>query len=267
MHLVVGRRYAVARLLAAGCALLLALPVSGRVWAEPLRVAVASNFAGTMRAIADRFERQASDRVVLSSGSTGRHYAQIVNGAPFDLFLAADAERPRLLEEAGLAIPGSRFTYALGRLVLWSPRASYVDVAGDVLRQGPFRHLAIANPALAPYGRAARQVLQGSGLWARLEDRLVMGENVAQAYQFVASGNAELGFVSASQLGPNGVSGGSAWFPDQGLYDPIEQQVVGLTDAPAARALLAYLRGDEAAAIIRANGYLVPAPGTAARAE
>lgn len=241
---------------AACLGLVLALLASAR--ADEIHVAVASNFTAAMQTIAARFEAQSGERVVLAFGSTGRHYAQIVNGAPFDAFFAADARRPALLEQAGLAVPGSRFTYARGRLVLWSPRAGYVDAQGEVLDNG-FRHLAIANPRLAPYGRAAEEVLRALGLWSRVYDRLVRGENVAQAFQFVASGNAELGFVAAAQLKQPGAGvGGSRWEVPESLYSPITQQAVLLADKAAARALLAYVRGPEGRRLVEQYGYGVP---------
>lgn len=229
------------------------------VGADEIRVAVASNFAGAAREIASRFEQETGHRVVVASGATGKHYAQITNGAPFDVFLAADAERPELLESSGIALPGSRFTYALGELVLWSPRSGYVDPDGQVLDTGDFRRLAIANPKIAPYGRAAREVLTAAGLWEDLQPRLVRGENIAQTFQFVGSGNAELGFVARSQLQrPGRAIHGSWWKVPQSLYAPIVQQAVVLADDAAARAFADYLRSAEARKIIRDSGYGLP---------
>lgn len=226
------------------------------VTADEIRVAVASNFANAIREIAGRFERQTAHKVTLVFGSTGKHYAQIKHGAPFDAFFAADAKRPRLLEEEGLALPGNRFTYAVGKLILWSPKAHYVDPRGKVLEQGEFRHLALANPKLAPYGRAAREVLQKKGQWLVLRDRMVRGENIGQTFQFVKSGNAELGFVARSQVKrPGQRMEGSWWEIPQALYSPIEQQAVLLQDIAAARAFLTFVRGQEALDIIRAYGY------------
>jgi len=230
-----------------------------RVLAGEIRVAVASNFTGPAREIARRFETKSADRVILIFGSTGRHYAQIRHGAPFDLFFAADSERPRRLEQQGLALPGSRFTYALGRLVLWSPRAGLVDARGEVLAQGDFHFLALANPRFAPYGKAAEQVLRRRGLWEGLQGRLVRGENIGQTFHFVTSGNAELGFVAYSQIHtPDGTIGGSWWKVPQSLYDPIEQQAVLLKEGEAPRAFLDYAGSDEARAIIRGFGYATP---------
>lgn len=227
--------------------------------AETLRVAVASNFRPAMLQLAERFEQDSGQQLTLIFGSTGKHYAQIVNGAPFDAFLAADAERPRRLEQEGHALPGSRFVYALGRLVLWSPDTALVDDSGAILRSDRFRHLAIANPDLAPYGAAAREVLRALGVWEALQGRLVRGENIAQAYQFVASGNAELGFVARAQRVAAGADAtGSSWTPPAALYGPIEQQAVLLTDSPATRAFAAFLQSAEARALIRAAGYDLP---------
>ncbi len=205
------------------------------------------------------FERESGHRVVVIAGSTGKLYAQIRHGAPFDVFFAADSRRPALLEQEGVAVRGSRFTYALGRLVLWSPAPGVVDREGTVLREGDFRHLALANPKLAPYGRAARQVMRRLGVWSGLAGRLVRGENVGQAFQFVVSGNAALGFVAWSQIvGDDGTAKGSFWIPDAALHEPIEQQAVLVRDSPAGRALLKFVRGAEGRAIIVRHGYALP---------
>ncbi|MDR9437758.1 MAG: molybdate ABC transporter substrate-binding protein [Thiohalophilus sp.] len=227
--------------------------------AETLRVAVASNFKTTLEALVEDFAATSKHRVIVASGSTGKHYAQILNGAPFDLFFAADVRRPRLLEQQKRSVPGSRFTYAIGKLVLWSSEAGYVDDQGLVLETGAFRHLAMANPRLAPYGLAAKQVLQQRGLYDKLQSRLVRGENIAQTFQFVATGNAQLGFVALSQLqGSSMAQQGSLWTIPESLYDPIEQQAVLLNDTPAARALVAYIKSDSAERIIRRFGYATP---------
>jgi molybdate transport system substrate-binding protein len=227
--------------------------------ADEIRVAVASNFRQAMAAAAQRFKEDSGHVVVLIPGSTGKHYAQIRNGAPFDAFFAADADRPLRLEQEGRSVPGSRFTYAIGQIVLWSPDAGMVDPAGAVLQSDRFRHLAIANPDLAPYGAAARSVLQALGLWDELAPKLVRGENIGQTFQFVISGNAELGFVARSQLeAPGRESAGSSWPPPRGLYPPIEQQAVLLRDSPVGRAFLTFMQGEEARAIVRAYGYDSP---------
>ncbi|MFO7786518.1 MAG: molybdate ABC transporter substrate-binding protein, partial [Halospina sp.] len=176
----------------------------------PVRVAVASNVAGAAEAIADRFEAETGHSVTLSTGSTGKHYAQILHTAPFQVFLAADKRRPRRLEESGRAVEGTRTTYARGRLVLWSPGESLVDAEGRVLATRDFSYLAMANPRLAPYGKAAKQVLEKRELWDALEGRRVMGENIAQTFQFVRTGSAPLGFVALSQLEAPGRSVGGS---------------------------------------------------------
>jgi len=240
-------------------AILAAFLGSTSLAADEIRVAVASNFRQAMGAAAERFTQQTGNEVKPISGATGKHYAQILNGAPFDAFFAADAERPRRLEDAKSIVPNSRFTYAIGKLVLWSPEPGMIDAEGRVLQAGTFGHLAIANPQLAPYGAAARQVLQHLGLWEPLEGRLVRGENIGQTFQFVVTGNAELGFVARAQLATPGHDfGGSSWEPSQWLYDPVEQQAVLLRDTAAGRAFMTFMRGEEARALIRAYGYDVP---------
>ena len=227
--------------------------------AETIRVAVASNFGPAMRVLAERFEADTGHRLRLSFGSTGKHYAQIRNGAPFDLFLAADTRRPELLEAQGLAVPGSRFTYVLGQLVLWSPQPGLVDARGEVLHGTGFGRLAIANPKLAPYGAAAQEVLTSLGLWDALQPRLVFGENVGQTLQFVVSGGAELGFVARSQITAlEAEQRGTWWQPPSSLYAPLAQQVVLLSEQPAARALWQFLRSDAARRLLRHSGYDVP---------
>jgi molybdate transport system substrate-binding protein len=224
-----------------------------------IRVAVASNFADTLRAVAERFGVVSGHSVTLSPGSTGKHYAQIKNGAPFDLFFAADRRRPELLEQGGLARKGSRFTYALGKVVLWSSDPGLVDPEGRVLQSERFRHLAIANPRLAPYGKAAQEVLQARRVWNRLRPRLVRGENISQTYLFVRSRNAELGFVAYSQLvrGDQPIEG-SWWDVPQTLYTPIEQQAVLLKEGEVARAFLVFVQSAEAKDLIRTHGYRTP---------
>jgi molybdate transport system substrate-binding protein len=234
------------------------LPVYGQ--AAQVRVAVAGNFATPMKAILAAFEAHSGHRVVPAFGSTGKLYAQIKNGAPFDAMLAADQRRPRLLEEEGIAVAGSRFTYAIGALVLWSADFGAIDDGRGVLQGGDFRRLAIANPRLAPYGAAAMQTIEGLGLAAALEPKLVIGENIAQAFQFVATGNAQLGFVALSQVFEDGtIARGSGWIVPSSLHDPIRQDAVVLErarDNPVLAELFAYLRGDEARRLIAAFGYL-----------
>jgi molybdate transport system substrate-binding protein len=224
--------------------------------AEEIRVAVATNFATTMTELVSVFEAASEHTVLVSAGSTGAHYAQIKNGAPFELFFAADVERPELLENEGLTVRGSRFTYAVGRVALWSARPGFVDAEGQVLKTGDFRHIAIANPDLAPYGAAAREVLERRGLWDGLRDKIVQGQDIGQTYSFVHTGAAELGFVAYAQIvrGDAPVEG-SVWLVPEELHTPIEQQAVLLADTPAARAFLDFVRGADARAIIRRFGY------------
>lgn len=229
--------------------------------ADEIRVATASNFREAMSSLAVEFEMKSGHSVVPVFGSTGKHYAQALNGAAFDAFFAADTRRPRSLERQGITIPGTRFTYAIGQLVLWSLREGYVDGSGQILRHGDFRHLAIANPDLAPYGAAARDVLESLGLWRQLNRRVVRGENIGQAFLYIRTGNAELGFVAKSQLaGLENPERGSAWSVPEHLHRPIEQQAVLLKDKAAARAFMSFIQSPEAARIIRNHGYTVPDP-------
>ncbi|MDZ4251582.1 MAG: molybdate ABC transporter substrate-binding protein [Sulfuritalea sp.] len=237
---------------------LLLLACLGRAaCAGEVQVAVAANFAAPAKLIAAAFEKDTGHKAQLAFGGTGKFYAQIRNGAPFDVLLAADDETPARLEQEGAAVAGSRFTYATGRLLLWSAQAGYVDDQGKVLTQGDFRHLAIANPRLAPYGAAAVEVLTALKLLDAVRPRFVQAENIAQAHQFVATGNAELGFVALSQLMQDGRLGaGSAWLVPAKLHRPIKQDAVLLGKGkPAAVAWLKYLRGDKAQAIIKSFGY------------
>ena len=227
--------------------------------AAEVSVAVAANLAAPMQKIASAFAQDTGHQAVISLGSTGKFYSQIRNGAPFQVLLAADEETPQRLEKEGLAVAGSRFTYAIGRLVLWSAAPGRVDSDAAVLRKGGFRRLAMADPRLAPYGAAAQQTLTALGLAAQLQPLIVQGENIAQAYQFVASGNAELGFVARSQVMLDGVlTSGSAWLVPPNLHTPLRQDAVllqGGKGQPAALALLNFLRGDKARAILRSHGY------------
>lgn len=241
-------------LLAAG-----ALLLARSAHADTVTVAVAANFNGPMPALATAFEQSSGHKVALAYGATGKFYAQISNGAPFDILLAADATTPRRLEQEGLAQPGSRFTYAIGTLVLWSADPQRVDAAGAVLRRGDFRHLAIASPKTAPYGAAAVAAMTAMGVYPALQSKLVTGESITQAYQFAATGNAELGFVALSQIYQNGeFMAGSHWLVPTEWYDPILQDAVLLTRGqhnPAAAALLTYLRSDSARQLMRSYGY------------
>jgi molybdate transport system substrate-binding protein len=227
-------------------------------------VAVAANFTAPMQKIATVFERDTGHKATLAFGSTGKFYAQIRNGAPFHVLLSADDETPARLEREGLAVAASRFTYAIGRLVLWSRQPGLVDDKGQVLNTGKFERIALADPKLAPYGAATVEVLKGLGLSPVLASKLVQGENIAQTYQFVASGNAELGFVALAQVYADGkLTQGSAWLIPSSLHAPIRQDAALLSpgkDNAAAAALLAYLRSDKARAIIRSFGYDLPRP-------
>ncbi len=223
----------------------------------PVQVAVAANFAAPAKRIAQAFERHSGHKVLLSFGATGSLYAQISNGAPFAVFLAADQQTPAQLEREGLAVSGTRLTYATGRLVLWSKKSGGLD--GQVLRSGRFDKLALANPRLAPYGAAALQTLRSLGLAETVAPKVVEGSNIAQVYQFVASGNADLGFVALSQVLSDGqIREGSAWMVPAHLHDPIRQDAVLLKTGAGhagAQAFLAYLHGPATQAVIRAAGY------------
>lgn len=222
---------------------------------EAVRIAVASNFAGPAAQLARAFEKQhPGAKVELSSGASGKLYAQIVNGAPFDIFLSADGERPQKLEADGHAVARSRVQYALGRLVLVGPGMKMAVDGPSVLRKGEFEHLAIANPETAPYGRAAQQVLTKLGLWEKLRPRLVRGENITQAYQFVTSGGAELGFVALA-LVPKDER--PRWDVPPALHEPIRQDAVLLARAKLSLAqdFMAFLKSPGAKTMIRAAGY------------
>ena len=238
---------------------MLALSTCAR--AAEVQAAVAANFAAPMKAIVAEFEQATGHKVHLSFGASGRFYAQIRNGAPFQVLLSADEDIPARLEREGLSVPASRFTYAVGTLVLWSARTDFVDARGAVLSRGAFAHLAVANPKLAPYGAAAMETLDKLGLAAALRSKLVFGENIAQAHQFVASGNAELGFVALSQVMKDGrIAGGSAWVVPASMHSPIRQDAVILARGrgnAAAAALLRFLHQAGAVAIIRSYGYRV----------
>jgi len=227
--------------------------------AGEVQVAVAANFTAPMQQIAAAFEQDTGNKAVLAFGATGKFYAQIRNGAPFEILLAADDETPARLEQEKQTVPGSRFTYATGKLVLWSAQAGYVDNQGKVLQGGQFAHLAIANPKAAPYGAAAVETLTKLNLYERLQPKIVQGENIAQAHQFVSTGNAELGFVALSQVARDGkFSSGSGWIVPAAMHAPIRQDAVILSKGginPTARALMDYLKSDKAKAIIRSFGY------------
>jgi molybdate transport system substrate-binding protein len=233
--------------------------VQPSVRAAEVQVAVAANFTAPVQKIAAEFEKDTGHKALLSFGSTSKFYAQIKNGAPFQVLLSADDETPARLEKEGLAVSGTRFTYAIGTLVLWSAKPGYVDGKGNVLKKGAFQHLALANPKLAPYGAAAVEVLNKLGLNAALEPKFVQGENIAQTFQFISTGNAELGFVALSQVMKDGkITDGSAWIVPADLHTPIRQDAVILStgkDNPAAQALMKYLKEAKARAIIKNYGY------------
>ncbi|MEL0083304.1 MAG: molybdate ABC transporter substrate-binding protein [Gammaproteobacteria bacterium] len=222
-----------------------------------MTAAVAANFRQPMSLIAESFEQQTGHLARLIFGSSGKFFAQINQGAPFDLFFSADQAKPAALVDAGLANASSRITYAIGSLVLWSPRLDKVDDQGQVLREQRYRRLAIANPALAPYGEAAMQVVKR--LSPATAGQLIVGENVAQAYQFVSSGNAELGLLARSQVYRSGeLISGSAWSPPSEWYTPIRQDAVLLTAArenPAAQALMAFMVSPQAREVMHSYGY------------
>ncbi|MGD9538116.1 MAG: molybdate ABC transporter substrate-binding protein [Alphaproteobacteria bacterium] len=242
---------------------LLAVPVlAPAARADDVAVAVAANFLEPLKGLQDGFTKATGHKLKISPGSTGELYNQIKNGAPFDVFLAADQKRPQALEEEGLAVQGSRFTYAIGKLVLWSADSKLIQGDGtEILKANQFRQLSIANPKTAPYGAAAVEALTKLGLYETLEPKLVQGQSISQAYQFVALGSAELGFVALSQIRsitPGEASPGSAWVVPQELYTPLLQDAVLLergAENPAATALIDYLKSAEGKAAIEAYGY------------
>jgi molybdate transport system substrate-binding protein len=240
-------------------ALVALLLAAGLVQAGQVRVAVAANMAAPMERIAEDFENTTGHEVVAALGSTGRFYAQMRGGAPFEVLMAADDNIPGRLEREGLAVPGSRFTYAVGRLALWSPEPYGVDPQGHVLKQPPRGRLALADPRVAPYGVAAVQTLTKLGLMGAWQSSLVQGESIGQTFQFVSTGNAVLGFIALSQVMSEGrLVRGSAWIVPPHLHEPIRQEAVLLNAGrsnPAALALMTYLKGAGARAILRAYGY------------
>lgn len=227
--------------------------------AEQVQVAVAANFTAPLQAIAVEFEKDTGHSVLASFGATGQLYAQIHNGAPFEVFLSADESTPAKLDSEGLGVSGSRFTYAVGSLVLWSATPGYLDGSDAVLKANQYRHLAIADPKTAPYGLAATQVLAKLGLTEAVQGKLVTGQSIAKALHFISTGNAELGFVALSQVYQDGqLSSGSAWVVPAELHSPIRQDALILKQGehnPAAAAFIDYLKGEKAAAIIQSYGY------------
>ena len=246
-------RHGLAVILAAGSAF------TSTAQAGEVQVAVAANFAGPLARIGESFTAATGHKLVVSAGSTGKFYSQIQAGAPFEVLIGADDETPKKLIAEKLAVSGSNFTYAIGKLVLWSAKPGFVDADGQVLAGKGFEHLAIANPKTAPYGAAGLEVLKARGLRDALAAKLVTAESISQAYQFVSTGNAELGFVALSQVVvPDKPVVGSYWLVPAALYGEIRQDAVLLTTGdknPAARALLDYLKSAPAKAVITAYGY------------
>ena len=238
----------------------LALAVlSAALQAEEVHIAVAANFTVPMKAITAQFEKETGHKAALTFGSTGKFYAQIKSAAPFDVFLAADDQTPARLEKEGNAVAGSRFTYALGRLVLWSAMPNFVDAKGEVLRAGDFANIALASPKLAPYGAAAVETLTRLGLLAALQPKFVQGESIGQTYSFVATGNAALGFVALSQVFDAGrIKMGSGWIVPANLHSPLRQDAVLLArgkDNKAATDFIRFLKTDKALAVTHSYGY------------
>lgn len=235
---------------------------SSMLSADEIKIAVASNFSQPLQILAPVFKAKSGHELKISAGATGKLYAQIENGAPFEIFLSADTKTPKKLVDAQLAVADSQFTYALGKLVLWSSHKDYIDAKGDVLKKNEFKHIAIANPNTAPYGAAAAEVLEHLGLTKALTTKLVQGENISQTFDFVSTGNAELGFVAWSQVQTAGVlTSGSAWQVPEDLYTPIQQDAVLLNkgkDKLAAQVFLDFLKAPEAQQLITAVGYGLP---------
>ncbi len=235
------------------------LSANASVLADDVQVAVAANFTAPMKEIAAAFQKETGHVVKAAYGATGKFYAQIKNGAPFEALLSADAATPTKLIDEGAAVAGTQFTYAIGTLVLWSSKLDIVDSGSAVLKSGDFNKVAIANPKTAPYGAAAIEVLTGLGLLEQVQPKFVTGENIAQTFQFVSTGNADLGFVALSQVMEKGeLTGGSAWIIPGSLHEQILQDAVVLSpgkDKPAVATLMEYLKGDEAQAIIKSFGY------------
>lgn len=229
-------------------------------WAEDVQVAVAANFTKPMEKIAADFAKATGNKAVLSFGATGKFVEQIKNGAPFQILVSADQKSPLKLETETLAVPGTRYTYAIGKLVLWSAKPQFVDDKGIILKTGSdFEHIAIADPKVAPYGKAAMKVMEKMGVLDTLKPKIVQGDSIGQTKEFVASGNAELGFVALSQIIKE--TTGSSWMVPQDLYSPLYQDVILLKtgeNSAAAKALLDYLRSDAALAVIKDYGYELP---------
>ncbi|NUN06573.1 MAG: molybdate ABC transporter substrate-binding protein [Bdellovibrio sp.] len=234
---------------------IMCFPISS--YADEVLIAVAANFARPMEKITAEFQKDTGHKISASYGSTGKFFTQILRGAPFEVLLAADEEHPEKLLAAGLAQAQTDFVYAIGKLVLWSPKTDFVDAEGKVLQGKEFRHLSMAAPKLAPYGAAAEELLKNLKLWTKLEDKLIYGENISQTHQFVVSGNAELGFVSLSQVKD---FKGSFWLPPQNLYKPLKQKAIllkGGKNKKVAEVFLTYLKSEKVQKILREFGYEV----------
>ncbi|MFL5814500.1 MAG: molybdate ABC transporter substrate-binding protein [Bdellovibrionia bacterium] len=230
--------------------------------AAEVHVAAASNFTLPLEKLAAQFTQSTGHDLVISNGASGKFFAQIVNGAPFEVFLSADQEHPKKLIQGKQAVAGTEFTYAVGKLILWSPHSKKLDLQTDVLKKGEFKHLSIANPKLAPYGQAAKEALEKMSLWRKHQSRIVLGENITQAHQFVASGNAELGFIALSQVMKDGKKPeGSFWIVPQSMYSAIKQDAVLLEKGKenlAAKQFLEFLKSNQAKKIIEQYGYELP---------
>jgi molybdate transport system substrate-binding protein len=233
--------------------------VAANAQAAEIKVAVASNFANTLKEIAVEFQKDTGHQLAITPGATGKFYAQISNGAPFDVFLSADDETPRKLVQEGKAIAASQFTYAIGRLALWSPSPDLVDKNADILKTDKFKYIAIANAKVAPYGQAAVQTMQKLGVLTQIEPRVVQGESIAQTFQFVSTGNAQLGFVALSQILENGkIKTGSAWIVPEEMHEQLKQDAVVLQSCKhmsACQALMEYLKSEKAKKMIASYGY------------
>lgn len=236
--------------------------MSSPVWAGEVSVAVASNFAAPMERLAPLFQKESGHTLRVSLGASGKLYAQIKSKAPFDVFLSADEEMPKNLMQEGLAVGGTRFVYATGRLVLWSVQPDFVDEKGAVLNKGNFNMLAIANPRFSPYGVAAKETLTKLIMWNSIQEKLAKGENVTQTYQLAATEKADLAFIALSQVMRDGkVTAGSWWLVPPEMHKPIQQSAVllsGAKDPAAAKAFLAFLKSEKARAVMRGFGYELP---------
>ena len=230
------------------------------VYSNEIHIAVASNFASTIKNIANAYQLKTKNKVFISYGSTGMHFLQIKNGAPFDIFFAADVRRPKLLESLGLAQSNSRFTYAIGRIVLWVPNKNNLNPEWDILISNQKKSkIAIANPRLAPYGQAAKEIMESLGMWEKVKNNVIRGNDINQTYNFIVSGNADMGFISYSQVKSNNeISISSILEPKKNLYTKIEQQAVLLKNNETAKDFIRFFKSSEVNKIIKENGYEIP---------